>query len=58
MDLFFQVLVFVILSRSLRGWELKKGGGGGVEAWRAELGLALHLSQRKSRQKRRGVNPS
>jgi hypothetical protein len=59
---FFNFLVFVILSRSLRGWELKEGGGAGVEAWRAGLGPALvpELEGRAGKRGREGrrVNSS
>jgi hypothetical protein len=50
---FSNFLVFVISSRSLRSWELKGGGGRGVEAWRAGLGPAL-LPEREEEQAKGG----
>jgi hypothetical protein len=54
MDLFFQFsnfLVFVILRGSLRGWVLKGGRSGEVEAWRAGLGLASALEPEEGQAK-------
>jgi hypothetical protein len=51
---FSSFLVFVILSRSLRGWELKGSGGGEVEAWRTGLGLALAPELEEEQAKGRG----
>jgi hypothetical protein len=55
---FSSFLVFVLLSRSLSGWELK---GVEVEVWKPGgpgWGQLWHLSQRRSRQKGKGKEES
>jgi hypothetical protein len=54
MDLFFQFSSFVILSRSLRGLELKGGKGRGVEAFSVGLGPALVSEPEDEQAKGRG----
>jgi hypothetical protein len=62
MDLIFQFSSFCNLKQKPEGLGVERGGGGGMEAWRAGLGSAL-VPEPEGRAGKRGregrrVNPS